>query len=148
MLSPRRNRDHGYAASIAGELYGGSVRDDPTLARAMLRATTRMIATRGYGYQLLATVGWTSLPLLPLVRQPTLILAGDDDPIIPVINARIMHRFIPGSELTIYRGGHLDLITKAGHLAVSYLHMHRVCESDGNVSESPRIRASSQLNRA
>jgi hypothetical protein len=43
MLSPRRNRDHGYAASIAGELYGGSVRDDPTLARAMLRATTRMI---------------------------------------------------------------------------------------------------------
>ena len=31
---------------------------------------------------------------------------------------------------------------------VSYLHMHRACESDGNVSESPRIRASSQLNRA
>ena len=56
-------------------------------------------------------------PLLPLVRQPTLILAGDDDPIIPVINARIMHRLIPGSELTIYHGGHLDLITEAGHLA-------------------------------
>jgi hypothetical protein len=31
---------------------------------------------------------------------------------------------------------------------VSYLHMHRARESDGNVSESPRIRASSQLNRA
>jgi hypothetical protein len=30
---------------------------------------------------------------------------------------------------------------------VSYLHMHRACESEGNVSESPRIRASSQLNR-
>ena len=27
------------------------------------------ITTRGYHYQLLATVGWTSLPL-PLVRQP------------------------------------------------------------------------------
>jgi len=24
---------------------------------------------------------------------------------------------IPGSELTIYHGGHLDLITEAGHLA-------------------------------
>ena len=117
MLSPRRNRGHGYAASIAGELYGGSVREDPALARAMLRATTRMIATRGYGYQLLATVGWTSLPLLPLVRQPTLILAGDDDPIIPVVNARILHSLIPGSELTIYHGGHLDLITEAGQLA-------------------------------
>ncbi len=32
--------------------------------------------------------------------------------------------------------------------SVSYLHMHRACELDGNVSESPRIRASSQLNRA
>jgi hypothetical protein len=32
-------------------------------------------------------------------------------------------------------------------VTVSYLHMHRACESDGNVSESPRIRASSQLNR-
>jgi len=117
MLSPRCNRNHGYAASIASELYGGSVRDDPPLARAMLRATTRPIATRGYSYQLLATVGWTSLLLLPLVRQPTLILAGDDDPIIPVINARIMHRLIPRSELTIYHGGHLDLITEAGRLA-------------------------------
>ncbi len=117
MLSPRWNRDHGYAASIAGELYGGSVRHDPPLARAMLHATTRMVATRGYNYQLLATVGWTSLPLLPLLRQPTLILAGDDDPIIPVINARIMHWLIPRSELTIYRGGHLDLITEAAHLA-------------------------------
>ena len=93
------------------------MRDDPPLARAMLRATTRMVATRGYNYQLLATVGWTSLPLLPLVRQPTLILAGDDDPIIPVINARIMHWLIPRSELTIYHGGHLDLITEAAHLA-------------------------------
>jgi poly(3-hydroxyalkanoate) depolymerase len=117
MLWPWRNRDHGWAASIAGELYGGSVRDDPPLARELLRATTNLLGTRGYSYQVLATLGWTSLPLLPLVRQPTLILAGDDDPIIPAINARMMHRLIPRSELTIYRGGHLDLITEAGHLA-------------------------------
>ena len=89
----------------------------PPRARYLLRATTRLVGTRGYTYQLLATVGWTSLPLLPLVRQPTLILAGDDDPIIPAINARIMHSLIPRSELTIYHGGHLDLITQAGRLA-------------------------------
>ena len=64
-----------------------------------------------------AAAGWTSLPLLPLVRQPTLILAGDDDPIIPLVNARILHRLIPRSELSIYHGGHLDLVTQAGHLA-------------------------------
>jgi pimeloyl-ACP methyl ester carboxylesterase len=44
-------------------------------------------------------------------------MAGDDDPIIPVINARIMHRLIPRSELIIYGGGHLDLITDAERLA-------------------------------
>lgn len=117
MLSPRRHRGHGYAPGIAGELYGGSVRDDHLLARELLHATTRPVTTRGYHYQLLATAGWTSLPLLPLVRQPTLILAGDDDPIIPLVNARILHRLIPRSELTIYHGGHLDLVTQARHLA-------------------------------
>jgi len=98
------------------------VRDDPWLDRELLHATTRPITTRGYHYQLLATAGWTSLPLLPLIRQPTLILAGDDDPIIPQLNARILHRLIPRSELTIYHGGHLDLVTQAAHLAPSSRH--------------------------
>jgi poly(3-hydroxyalkanoate) depolymerase len=117
MLVPRRHRDGGYAASIAGNLYGGSVRRNPALARELLHATTGLVATRGFAYQLLATAGWTSLPLLPWLRQPTLILAGDDDPIIPVINARVMHWLIPRSELIVYHGGHLDLITEARRLA-------------------------------
>jgi poly(3-hydroxyalkanoate) depolymerase len=117
MLTPRRHRDPAYAASIAGELYGGRARDDPALARDLLHATTRLGPARGYYYQLAAGAGWTSLPLLPLVRQPTLILAGDDDPIIPLVNARIMHRLIPRSELHIYHGGHLDLVSEAARLA-------------------------------
>jgi poly(3-hydroxyalkanoate) depolymerase len=117
MLTPRRHRDPAYAARIAGELYGGSVRDDPALARDLLRATARPGPARGYYYQLASGIGWTSLPRLPRLPQPTLILAGDDDPIIPLVNARIMHRLIPGSELHIYHGGHLDLATRAGRLA-------------------------------
>jgi pimeloyl-ACP methyl ester carboxylesterase len=117
MLTPRRHRDPAYAASIAGELYGGRARDDPALARDLLHTTTRLGPARGYYYQLAAGAGWTSLPLLPLVRQPTLILAGDDDPIIPLVNARIMHRLIRRSELHIYHGGHLDLVSEAARLA-------------------------------
>jgi poly(3-hydroxyalkanoate) depolymerase len=117
MLTPRRHRDPGYAASIAGELYGGSMREDPALARELLHATTRLGPARGYYYQLLATIGWTSLPLLPRLRQPTLILAGDDDPIIPLVNARIMHKLIPHSQLHIYQGGHLELAADAERLA-------------------------------
>jgi pimeloyl-ACP methyl ester carboxylesterase len=35
-------------------------------------------------------VGWSSLPWLHKLKQPTLILAGDYDPIIPMVNARII----------------------------------------------------------
>jgi len=117
MLTPRRHRDPGYAARIAGDLYGGRVRMDPALARDLLHATTRLGPARGYYYQLISGIGWTSLPRLPRLRQPTLILAGDDDPIIPLINARIMHRLMPRSELHIYDGGHLELVADAGRIA-------------------------------
>jgi poly(3-hydroxyalkanoate) depolymerase len=117
MLTPRRHQDPGHAARIAGELYGGSARNDPALARDLLHATTRLGPARGYYYQLLSSLGWTSLPRLPKLRPPTLILAGNDDPIIPLVNARILHRLIPRSQLHVYHGGHLELAADAGRLA-------------------------------
>ncbi len=57
------------------------------------------------------------MPFLPLLRQPTLILSGDDDPIIPLANARLMHLLIPNSRLHVYHGGHLGLVTEAAELA-------------------------------
>ena len=117
MLSPRRHRDPGYVARIAGELYGGSARKDPIVARDLLHATTRLGPARGYYYQLISVLGWTSLPCLPKLRPPTLILAGDDDPIIPLANARIMNRLIPRSELRVYHGGHLELGARSERLA-------------------------------
>ncbi len=117
MLTPRRHRDPGHAARISGELYGGSLRDDPVLARELLHVTARLSPARGYYYQLLSGLGWTSLPRLRKLRPPTLILAGDDDPIIPLVNARIMHRMIPHSQLHVYHGGHLELGIGAQRLA-------------------------------
>jgi pimeloyl-ACP methyl ester carboxylesterase len=64
-------------------------------------------------------LGWTSLPRLPRLRPPTLILAGDDDPIIPVVNARIMHRLIRRSTLHVYQGGHLELAADPERLALT-----------------------------
>jgi pimeloyl-ACP methyl ester carboxylesterase len=117
MLTPRRHRDPGHAARIAGELYGGSLREDPALARELLGATARSGTARGYYYQLISGIGWTSIPRLPKLRPPTLILAGDDDPIIPLVNARIMHRLIPDSQLHVYHSGHLELGVGAERLA-------------------------------
>ena len=150
MLTPRRHRDPGYAARIAGELYGGSARKDPIVARDLLHATTRLGPARGYFYQLISTIGWTSLPRLPRLRPPTLILAGDDDPIIPVVNARIMHRLIPRSQLHIYHGGHLELAADAERLAPvveAFLGPGGADDDTGqlaNISASPSGRTSSR----
>ena len=117
MATPRRYLDPGYAERIAADLYGGTIRVDPGRARALLHGRTRMGPRRGYLYQLAAGAGWTSLPLLPWIRQPTLLLAGDDDPIIPLVNAHIMRRLLPHAELHVYHGGHLGLLTEAAELA-------------------------------
>nr|WP_234974436.1 poly(3-hydroxyalkanoate) depolymerase [Williamsia sterculiae] len=116
MITPQRYRDPEYAVNVAGELYGGRLRDDPHQIKTLLHDHSRVGSKRGYVLQLLAGVGWSSLPALPLIRQPTLILAGDDDPIIPLVNARIMHRLLPDAELHVYSDGHLGLITLAGEL--------------------------------
>jgi poly(3-hydroxyalkanoate) depolymerase len=117
MLTPRRHRDPEYARRIAGEIYGGTVRTDPARAARALHAATRLGPRRGYYYQLAASTGWSSLPFLKLIRQPTLLVAGDDDPIIPSINARVMARLIPDARLHLYSGGHIALITEAHELA-------------------------------
>jgi poly(3-hydroxyalkanoate) depolymerase len=117
MMTPRRHRDPGYAARIAPEIYGGTMRTDPQRGADLLHATTRSGPKRGYYYQLLAASGWSSLPFLGLIRQPTLVLGGDDDPIVPLVNARVLARGIPHSRLHVYHGGHLGILTESTELA-------------------------------
>jgi len=118
LSSPRRHRDPAHAARIAGSIYGGAVRRQPELAAAINPlAAPAQVGRRGYIYQLTAGAGWTSLPWLRLIRQPTLILAGDDDPIIPLVNARLMAALLPAARLHVYPDGHLGLLTRAAELA-------------------------------
>jgi poly(3-hydroxyalkanoate) depolymerase len=117
MVTPRRFLDHEYAASIAGDIYGGTVRDDPSMVKRLFDRQLMAGSRVGYLHQLLAGAVWTSLFALPFVRQRTLILAGLDDPIIPVVNARIMGRLLPHATVHLHRGGHVDLITNAAELA-------------------------------
>jgi pimeloyl-ACP methyl ester carboxylesterase len=118
MLTARRYRDPVYAERIAGTIYGGAMREGPDRAAHLLGDQANRVGTSmGYWMQLLAMAGWTSLPWLGRIRQPTLILAGDDDPIIPLANARIMARLIPDARLHVYHDGHLALVTNPDSLA-------------------------------
>jgi poly(3-hydroxyoctanoate) depolymerase len=116
MLSPRRYLDPSYMAAIAPLLYGDAFRQNPDLAHTYAQLIK---APRGRGYigQLLAGVGWTSIPWLSRLRQPTLILAGKNDVIVPPINARILARLIPHATLHIFNGGHLFALTQKEQVA-------------------------------
>ena len=115
MATARRHHDVSYARAVAGEIYGGRLRTHPELVHGL--TGDRAPSWRGYLYQLAAGLGWTSLPFLPLLRQPTLILAGADDPIIPLVNARMMASLIHDAQLHVYPDGHLGLLTMTDELA-------------------------------
>jgi poly(3-hydroxyalkanoate) depolymerase len=117
LATPRRYQDAGYAHQVAGQLYGGTARREIERVTQVLHQWTRVGPSRGYLYQLTAAAGWTSLPRLPLLRQPTLILAGNDDPIVPLVNARILARLIPNARLHVYDGGHVELVLRPDLLA-------------------------------
>ena len=117
MLTVRRFRDPEYAASLAGHLYGGSARTQRGKIQEAFASQRSIASARGYLYQLAAGALWTSLPFLPFIRQRTLIMAGDDDPIIPTANGRMMARLMPNAQLHIYQGGHVEIVSQAAVLA-------------------------------
>lgn len=119
LMTPRRYYDPAYLDSVAPTLYGGQIRDHPQMLsrHGQVRATRPPSAT-GYLWQLMALRRWSSLPWLRKFPMPTLILAGDDDPIIPLVNARMMDKRIPNSHLHVVKGGgHLFLFTRAAEMA-------------------------------
>ncbi|WP_051807413.1 alpha/beta fold hydrolase [Actinoplanes subtropicus] len=77
-------------------------------------------STAGYLAQLNAIGGWTSLPWLRRLPQPTLVIAGDDDPIVPLANGRLLSRLIPGARLHVVPGGgHLFLLERSAETAAA-----------------------------
>ena len=117
MATPRRFRDPDYLMRIAADLYGGAVRRDTDRLRPLVHAFGRPDVGRGYRLQLIAGLGWTSVPFLRLLSQRTLVLAGDDDPIIPQVNGRFLAAMIRRATLHVYPGGHVDLVADPGLLA-------------------------------
>lgn len=83
--------------------------------RRLFRNTQIAASGLGYFHQLVAMGWWTSLPFLQLIRQPTLVIGGDADPIVPAANARLLADLLPAATLHLYPGGHIEpLASPAG----------------------------------
>lgn len=117
LSTPRRYVSGSYLARVGPQIYGGLTRHRPDLVERHSELTRRP-AARGYLYQLLAGTWWTSVHRLYKLRCPTLVMAGDDDPIMPLVNTRLLYWLIPKSRMHVVRGGgHLFLMARANECA-------------------------------
>ncbi len=119
LATPLRYYSPAFLRLTAGVLYGPTITPRDDLLREQISARRARPPTLwGYASQLVAGAAWTSLPWLGRIRAPTLVLSGDQDPIVPSRNARILARRIPSARLEVVRGaGHLLVIDRAEHCA-------------------------------
>ena len=112
LSTPKRYLDEEYLLEVAEHIYGGVLRESPEKIQEFAEHIKPAKSGRGYMNQLAAIVGWTSIHWLHKLMQPTLILAGTDDPLVPLANGKILAARIPNSELMEIACGHLLLLTK------------------------------------
>lgn len=124
LLSPRRYADPAFMMRVAPAIYGGRIAQQPDLIAPFVRHM-QSPDRHGYFLQQLALVGWTSVPWLCRLRQPTLLLAGMQDPLVHVANAKLMHRLILRSRLQLIDDGHLFLLTRRDVVADTILRFLR-----------------------
>ena len=107
MANPRRYVDAAFMEEHFRTLYGGLTGGKSEHISRLTPPTPR-----GYLYQLLCMIGWTSVPALPFLKKEVLIMMGDEDQIVPLINGKLLESLIPNSRLEIFeQGGHLFMLT-------------------------------------
>lgn len=111
MATPKRYMDPEYMMKIGPDIYGGQL----LLNRELLDMHAHYLKAgdvRGYLYQLLCGIGWTSWLWLPQIEIPSLLLMGGDDPLIPTVNGHILMNRLPDSQMVVMDCGHLFILSK------------------------------------
>lgn len=109
MLSPKRYIDRDFLAKNFETLYGDAAE------KGVKEFSINMVppSMKGYLYQLGAMTGYSTLPFIRRIKAKSLVIMGDNDHIVPVVNGRILNRMLKRSTLKIIEGaGHLFLLTQ------------------------------------
>jgi pimeloyl-ACP methyl ester carboxylesterase len=111
--TPLRYYSRSYYERSIGELVGGRAHTDAAwLTRHGAERLKHPPSALGYAWQLAAL--WVppgSLPWLHTLPQPTLVVAGDDDPLVPAVNSLLLAERIPRARMLLAPGeGHLLLL--------------------------------------
>lgn len=112
VATPLRYYSPTYHDRTIGGMVGGRARTDREwVARHGRLRRRHPPSLRGYLGQLASIGAWTNLPLLNRIHHATLVVTGDDDPLVPPANSVLLARWLPQGRLLILRGeGHLLLM--------------------------------------
>jgi len=109
MASPKRYIDRDFLAKNFETLYGDAA--DEGVSEFSINMVPPSV--KGYLFQLTAMMGWSSLPFIRRIRAKALVIMGDNDHIVPVVNGRLLHFMLRRSQLKVIKGaGHLFLLTR------------------------------------
>ncbi len=112
MLTPARYWNRQLAEVILPIIAGGRTARDPRVLRKGLeQRLVQPPSALGYLYQLYALSGWSSHPWIRSVPHESLVLHGDRDPVVPLVNGRYLADALPNGRLHVVSGaGHLFLL--------------------------------------
>jgi poly(3-hydroxyoctanoate) depolymerase len=100
-----------FALTVPHIAGGRTAREPGVLAEQAGARLNRPPDPLGYAYQLYAVAGWSSLPWLHRLPHPSLIMAGERDPSVPLCNGRLLAARLPDARLHVVKGGgHLFLL--------------------------------------
>ena len=121
LASPARYYSASHSRRVTPLIYGGRfAREQERFGRELQQRLASPPSVYGYYCQLAALVGWSSLPWLGRIQCPTLILAGDADPVYPIENATMLGDSIPNARVQVLGGGgHLFVMDSATDIAPS-----------------------------
>lgn len=154
LATPIRYYSPSFFDRTAAATNGGVTARDQSVRERMINARrSHPPAADGYALQLLGIFGWSSWHFLRCIPHETLVIAGDDDPLVPVANARMLAERIPNATLEIVPGaGHLllwDDSENLGRRISSFLNPTRTRRTSGPARPAPaRRRVERSVSRA
>ena len=123
VMFPLRFMSKSYGNFIGPWMYGGETALRPEQFKAYSKHAIRP-TFEGYFAQVKAMCNWTSLPWLKTLQQPTLVLAGQFDGLMPIPNQILLADQIPNASLHVFPADHLLMYSRrreVGKLISSFL---------------------------
>jgi poly(3-hydroxyalkanoate) depolymerase len=123
MLTPARYWNRQVAELILPIIAGGRTARDPVaLQKGLEKRLVQPPSALGYLYQLYALSGWSSHAWIRRVPHESLVLHGDRDPVVPLVNGRYLADALPNGRLHVVSGaGHLFLLDEPASAAPELL---------------------------